>query len=201
MALTRVNSAGIAQGTVIASDIADGAITAAKLGTVYAANITGLGDLALVDSITTSNVTNIGTIATQDSDSVTITGGTIAGISTLGANVTTLAGNVDFDFNGTVAQNIVAVGASSIDCSTGNYFTKTISGTTTFTFDNVPVSRRYGFILELTNGGSQTVNWPGAVTWPAATAPTLTASGVDLLIFITSDSGTTWYGSSLVNYT
>lgn len=147
-----------------------------------------------------SNTTiSLGTMASQNANNVSITGGNITGITTLGAN-TTVAGNADFDFNGTIVQNIVTVGASSIDCSTGNYFTKTISGTTTFTFDTVPQSRRYGFILQLTNGGSQTVNWPATVVWPAGTAPTLTASGVDLLIFTTSNGGTTWRGSSIVNY-
>ena len=49
----------------------------------------------------------------------------------------------------------------------------------------------------LTNGGSQTVNWPGTVDWAAATAPTLTASGVDCLVFWTIDGGTIWNGSTV----
>jgi len=48
--------------------------------------------------------------------------------------------------------------------------------------------------LILTNGGSQTVTWPASVDWAAATAPTLTSSGVDVLIFTTVDAGTIWYG-------
>ena len=51
-----------------------------------------------------------------------------------------------------------------------------------------------GFTLTLTNGGSQTVVWPGTVDWAAATAPTLTAAGVDVLVFYTIDGGTIWYG-------
>jgi hypothetical protein len=50
------------------------------------------------------------------------------------------------------------------------------------------------FSLVLTNGGSQTVAWPGGVDWASATAPTLTASGVDILVFITIDGGTIWHG-------
>jgi hypothetical protein len=49
--------------------------------------------------------------------------------------------------------------------------------------------------LILTNGGSQTVTWPASVDWPAATAPTLTAAGVDKLVFETVDGGTTWTGN------
>ena len=100
----------------------------------------------------------------------------------------------ELDLSGNYALNIVAGAASSIDCSAGNYFTKTISTTTTFTFDNAPASRMVGFVLELTNGGSATVSWPASVRWPGGTAPTLTASGVDVLTFVSDDGGTTWRG-------
>ena len=102
------------------------------------------------------------------------------------------------DVNGNVAQNIVAVAASAIDCSAGNFFTKTASGALTWTFTNVPASRAFALILELTNGGTGTQTWPAAVKWPGGTAPTLTASGVDVLGFITDDGGTTWRGVALM---
>jgi hypothetical protein len=35
------------------------------------------------------------------------------------------------------------------------------------------------------------VYWPAAVDFPGGTAPTLTAAGVDLLVFVTRDAGTT----------
>jgi len=89
----------------------------------------------------------------------------------------------------------VAVAASAIDLSLGNYFTKTISGTTTFTVSNVASSGTVSaFVLDLTNGGSATVNWWAGVTWNDATAPTLTSSGRDVLAFFTHDGGTTWNG-------
>jgi hypothetical protein len=51
--------------------------------------------------------------------------------------------------------------------------------------------------MRLTNGGSQTVNWPASVDWvPGGTAPTLTASGVDELVFKTIDGGTIWVGTA-----
>jgi hypothetical protein len=102
------------------------------------------------------------------------------------------------DISGNVAQNIVAVSASAIDCSAGNFFTKTASGALTWTFTNVPASRAFAVILELTNGGTGTQTWPAAVKWPGGTAPTLTASGVDVLGFITDDGGTTWRGVALM---
>ena len=89
----------------------------------------------------------------------------------------------------------VAISASNIDLSAGNYFTKTISGTTTFTVSNTASSGTVNsFILDLTNGGSATVNWWSGVKWAGGTAPTLTASGRDVLGFFTEDGGTTWNG-------
>lgn len=98
------------------------------------------------------------------------------------------------DINGGAAQNVVAVSASAVDCSTGNYFTKTASGALTWTFTNVPASRSFIFALQLTNGGTGTQTWPAAVVWNGGTAPTLQTSGTDILVFVTSDSGTTWRG-------
>lgn len=99
-----------------------------------------------------------------------------------------------FDVSGASAGNVVAISASAVDCATGNYFTKTASGALTWTFTNVPSSRSYAFALQLTNGGSGTQTWPAAVVWNGGTAPTLQTSGTDILVFVTSDSGTTWRG-------
>jgi hypothetical protein len=94
-----------------------------------------------------------------------------------------------------IRETKVAIAASEIDLATGNYFTKTISGGTTFTVANVASSGTVSaFVLELTNGGSDTVTYFSGVTWAAATPPTLTASGVDTLAFFTHDGGTTWRG-------
>ena len=87
-------------------------------------------------------------------------------------------------------------GTQDIDLELGNVVTATVdTSANTFTFSNPPSSGDAGsFTLILTNGGSQTVNWPAAVDWAGGTAPTLTASGVDVLTFVTTDAGTTWYG-------
>ena len=102
---------------------------------------------------------------------------------------------VDGSFRG----NVTSVAALDIDCSAGNYFTKTINGNSTFTFSNVPASRSYGFTLELTvTSGS--VTWPAAVKWPFGFAPTLTAGKTHLVMFITDDGGSRWRGAALVDY-
>jgi hypothetical protein len=104
-----------------------------------------------------------------------------------------------FDLSGNYGQNIVAVAALDIDCSAGNYFTKTINANSTFTFSNAPASRSYAFALELTHT-SGTVTWPTAVKWPKDTAPTLTTGKTHIFIFVTDDGGTRWRGAALVDY-
>jgi hypothetical protein len=51
------------------------------------------------------------------------------------------------------------------------------------------------FVLELSKRWlSPALTFFSGVTWAAATAPTLTAAGVDTLAFFTTDGGTTWRG-------
>lgn len=88
-----------------------------------------------------------------------------------------------------------AVAASDIDLSAGNFFSKTISGTTTFTVSNVPsTGTAISFILDLTNGGSAAITWWAGVKWALGAAPVLTSSGRDVLGFFTFDGGTIWSG-------
>ena len=99
------------------------------------------------------------------------------------------------------SSKVVAMGANSVDCSLGNYFTKTITGATTFTFDNPPASGvAFGFTMEVTLNGSNAITWPGTVKWPVDTAPTITDGKTQMFIFVTDDGGTRWRGSSLVDY-
>lgn len=105
--------------------------------------------------------------------------------------------NITGVFETRVALGAGTSGAScQFDLATGTYFTKTVAtGATTFTVTNVPTAGNVAaFIVDLTNGGSQTVNWFSGVKWAAGVAPTLTAAGRDVLAFFTHDAGTTWSG-------
>jgi hypothetical protein len=101
------------------------------------------------------------------------------------------------DYSETVnALGDLGGGTDDIDLESGNVVSATVStAEQTFTFSNPPGTGIAGsFTLILTNGGSQTVNWPASVDWAGGNAPTLTASGVDVLTFVTLDAGTIWYG-------
>ena len=119
------------------------------------------------------------------------------------ANTSGAIANTTLDVYGGVAMNVVTLATTSntVNVALANYFISTPAGTSTWIFTGVPVSRDSSFVLQLANGGSYTVTWPSSVKWPSNTAPTLTSSGVDILIFSTVNTGTTWRGSSLIGYT
>ncbi|MBK8168222.1 MAG: hypothetical protein IPK64_19925 [bacterium] len=108
-----------------------------------------------------------------------------------GQNVADAASRIGVTLNalGSINSN------TEIDLANGAFVTATITGSLTFTFSNPPATGQgMQFVLVLTDGGSAVVTWPGAVTWTGGTAPTLRASGVDVLRFYTSNGGTNWYG-------
>ena len=113
----------------------------------------------------------------------------------LGIDWTSSAKQLDSPILKDYSETKVAMAANAVDLSLGNVQTKTITSASTLTFTNPPATGSAGsFTLILTNGGSATITWPTSVDWPAATAPTLTASGIDILVFTTIDGGTNWYG-------
>jgi hypothetical protein len=167
----------------------------------------------------TSNVTGALPVANGGTGATTLTGYVKGnGTSTMTASAAipvaditgaaplaspTFTGTATFattDALGPIRSNIVAVAALDIDCSLGNFFTKTIAGNSTFTFSNAPSTRAFAFTLEVTHT-SGTITWPTTVRWPGGTAPTLTTSRVHLITFVTDDAGTNWRAASQVNYT
>jgi hypothetical protein len=118
--------------------------------------------------------------------------------TSVGADVT---GELIADsYNETYAAVTSSSNATTVNCEAGNAFSHTLTENTTFTFSNPPASgTAYSFSIEIIQDASAsgyTVTWPASVDWPAATAPTLTAtaSAKDVFIFTTRDGGSNWYG-------
>lgn len=121
------------------------------------------------------------------------TGDTMSGPLDMGDNFVTKPILKDFALEVNAHGNTGAT--ETINLEDGNYHTATVDQATTLTFSNpIASGDATAFSLELTNGGAFTVTWPVAVSWDAATAPTLQASGVDILTFVTIDAGATWRG-------
>lgn len=102
-----------------------------------------------------------------------------------------------------VVETAVALGNSgtskTIDLANGTVYTSTLTGNCTFTVSNPGgVS---SFSLLLTNDGTagRTVAWAGgSFRFPGGASSltrTTAANGIDLWVFFTPDSGTTYYGN------
>ena len=166
-----------------------------SVGTVSGTTGTFSGNVSVGGTLTYDDVTNIdsvGLITARSGINV------LAGVSTFAAQIEVNGGT---KITGSQTSNISAMGANAVDCSAGNYFTKTITGATTFTFTNVPTGVAYTFTMEVTLNGSNAITWPAAVKWPADTPPTITDGKTQLFVFLTDDGGTRWRGSSVVDYT
>ena len=183
-----------ADGDTSASDAAAIGYTAAEgliltgQGSTNDVTIKNDADTAVISIPTgATGVTLAGTLATGG---ITTLGGAIAGADNQ-------VGRVNLKDYGEVTSALGSAGGSrTIDLEDGNSFSATVaSSTVTWTFSNPTASDELcGFTLTQVNGGSQTVNWPGSVDWAGGTAPTLTSSGTDVLVFYTIDGGTIWHG-------
>jgi len=100
------------------------------------------------------------------------------------------------------SEKVNAIGSKStsfsVDFEDGNVQTVTITGDCTISFANSPPSGKAGTCtLIITNGGAHTVTWiasPQVIKWPGNVAPALTASGTDIISFLTTDAGINIYG-------
>ena len=192
------------------------AYTKAQSDARYAQSANNLSDL----SSAATALTNLGVSATAAElnilDGATLTttelnyvDGVTSAIQTqLDAKMTpTYTGDVDItgeliadSYNETYAAVTSTGNATTVNCENANSFSHTLTENTTFTFSNPPANGiAYTFSIEIIQDASAsgfTVTWPASVDWPAATAPTLTAtaSAKDVFVFTTRDGGTNWYG-------
>lgn len=170
-------------------------------GTTSGASLVLTGDTTGSLEIETSGTT---AITIDGSQEVTLTGNLSATTATLSGTLTSSAISMgdalltrptlkDYAIDGSAIGNTGAT--TTIDLEVANFFSATLDQACTFTFSNPAASGDYcGFVLALTDGGSDSITWPASVDWAGGIAPTLTASGLDLLVFTTYDAGTTWLG-------
>jgi hypothetical protein len=132
------------------------------------------------NTLSATNVTVSGTLGVTGASTFT---GTIAALNKLTLSSAIHEARVDLST------------ATEINVGQANYFIRTISTDTTFTVTGTPATGTVAsFILDLTNGGSATITWVTGTVWSGGTAPTLTASGRDVLGFFTHNGGGTING-------
>ena len=185
--------------------------------TAIAPNLTSgswqVGGVAVTSTAAELNLLDGATVTTAEInllDGVTATTAELnyLDITTLGTTEASKAVTADANgvitFDNGISEEYTAVTSSSnattVNLRDGTNFSHTLTENTTFTFSNPASSGKVSsFTLKLVQDASAsgyTVTWPSSVDWPAATAPTLTAtaSAVDYFVFISHDGGTTWYG-------
>ena len=202
-AITIIQGVDTTQNTNIAA-------TDGKMSSAYnTANnaVANIGPVITTNSVATVIIANTTSSTSNVTGALVVSGGmgvasNINSTGIISANSYALSGSPFINSNRTLTyygttHNVLGSGSGTrdINLTLGNFVSATVAGTTTWTFSNPIASpASIGFVLELTNGGSAALTWPAAVKWPGGTAPTLTASGVDVLTFITDDGGTIWRG-------
>ena len=204
-AAVTINSTGIdiASGIVTATTF-KGALDGSATSATNASGLTGtpnivVGSVTAASGSVSGNFNVGGTLTYED-----VTNIDSVGLITARNGIDVLAGISTFqgvDNEKRITEKINTVSGTAIDCAEGNYFKKTVTGATAFTFTNVPTGTAYFLTIEIECNGSNGVNWPTSVKWPADTPPTITDGKTTLFMFVTDDGGTRWRGSSLADYT
>ena len=150
-------------------------------------NITGGNAVFTVANATTSTITNL------SSSNVVISGGTVSNTPIdFQDQLATRPTLKDYSINGEVLGLLNA--NTALDFANANFFSATANANVTISFANASAANTLsGCVLALTNGGSQTLTWSN-VAWSGNTAPSLTSNGLDILVFVTYDGGTTVNG-------
>ena len=136
---------------------------------------------------------NVAAITTANIVTANVTGTSTVAVVQMADNNLIRPKLMDYAIKGSALGNTGT--AATINFESANFFSATSTAATTWAFTNPVASGDFGgFVLELTNGGAYTQAWPAAVDWPGGSAPTLTASGKDILVFVTRDGGTIYHG-------
>jgi hypothetical protein len=166
-------------------------------------NITNLGSALAVTQGGTGVTTSTGTGATVRGTSPALTTPLITtGLDDSSGNLVVPFDSNQF-FSGTFSDKVTALGntgaAKTINCSSGNVFTATLTGNCTFTLGtaNGTSNRATSFTLVLTNDAtpSRTVAFAGGTfKYPGGSVTRSDgANQVDVWFFFSPDNGTTWY--------
>jgi hypothetical protein len=99
------------------------------------------------------------------------------------------------------AQAVTASSTTAFNLEDGNVINLTHGvDISTLTISNPPATGKSGSFTVIrtkdNNATARSITWPASVKWQSGNEPTLTqtANAVDILCFVTTNGGTTWYG-------
>ena len=91
--------------------------------------------------------------------------------------------------------------AITVDLANGTVQNLTLTGNATITMPTAVAGKSFIIILSQDGTGSRTVTW-STVSWPSATAPTITSTASKRDIFSFFSNGSSWFGTTIgQNYT
>jgi hypothetical protein len=91
--------------------------------------------------------------------------------------------------------------AITVDLANGTVQNLTLTGNATITMPTAVAGKSFIIILSQDATGSRTVTW-STVSWPSATAPTVTSTASKKDIYSFFSNGTSWFGTTIgQNYT
>jgi hypothetical protein len=91
--------------------------------------------------------------------------------------------------------------AITVSLANGTVQNLTLTGNATITMPTAVAGKSFIIILSQDGTGSRTVTW-STVSWPSATAPTITTTASKKDIYSFFSDGTSWYGTTIgQNYT
>ena len=129
------------------------------------------------------------------------TNGARLGVSTPVINaayIAALSAQINASILAYTQQSVTASSSSlSINCALGMAVDLTLNASvTSVAVTNWPTAGTMGRLtINVTSGGSYTMTgWPGTTYWPGGSAPTITASGQDTLVLVSTNGGTVFRG-------
>lgn len=183
-------------------------LSAPALFTITGSPVTSSGTLAIAYSGTALPVANGGTNATSAGITAfnNITGYTASGAT--GTTSTNLVFSTAPTLTNPTVTNYVETLYSSntstaitVDLANGTVQNLTLTGNATITMPTAVAGKSFIIILSQDATGSRTVTW-STVSWPSATAPTITSTASKKDIYSFFSNGTSWFGTTIgQNYT